>query len=871
MKQIVNLIVFMSITAYTQQPLFIGQRFILTVPETTHHRHLRSWLAATKPAGVMLLASHVHQRDAARNLVSFLQNEAHSLGLPPLIVAIDWEGGIVSRPNEYGGFHSVPSPWSLARAGRSACYVAGMLIGSQLQDIGATMNFAPSLDTFDIHNPILATRCFSSDQEEIYECGRAYAHGLMTHGILPVIKHFPGLGTATTDTHHNPAMLATVSPEPFDRMLAQDPMCIMATHAVAPQFGTLPVTLLPQAVDYIQKRNPKALLITDDFCMKAVHHNRSISDAAWQSLSAGYHLVIFSGSTQVQENLINELQQRYNALTQEQQEIWLRTHEVIRHFKQQPSPSFDCPLDEQKVARFLAQRCIEIPENAPCLHDKKITALTVNLPTIRPQETWFIHHHKSFLARQLTHKGCTLDETLLDPQSPQSIDILRETIEPIKNAPDHLLLQTFFYGDGIANAHQKEWLKTLEPYQKQLTIISLGHPLEQTILPHATVINLGSFHEPLLKRCAELLSTPRPLTGADRFIQEKETYLRGKKFGLLCHQCSVAHQDDATIFLPDALHTWAQGGHDGTKLVALFSPEHGLLGTAQAGASVDSEQKTRWQCPCYSLHGIHRQPTSDMLKDLDVLLIDLQDVGVRCFTYMSTTKLVLEAAAKVHLPVIILDRPNPLSLWPSVGPLCKPAFQSFLGALSIPFIHGTTLGALMQQANTTIGATLTVIPCDPPHDPWSTKYRSPSPNLASIDHLYAYPITVFFEGTPYSEGRGTGYPFLQIGAPWVDAQHLADTLNAQKMSGVFFEPITFTPHSRPGVADNPKFNGQECHGIFLHIFDHAAVQPLTVAHEILTTLFTLYPEHTQLLMSKDRFVLDLLLGTDTWRLELVHG
>ncbi|MFA6263585.1 MAG: exo-beta-N-acetylmuramidase NamZ domain-containing protein [Candidatus Babeliales bacterium] len=870
MKKIVNLIIFMSITAYAQQPLFIGQRFILTAPETTHHRHLHSWLATTKPAGVMLLASHVRQRDDARDLISFLQSDAHNLGLPPLIIAIDWEGGIVSRPNERGGFYSVPSPWSLARAGRSACCIAGMLIGSQLHDIGVTMNFAPSLDTFDIHNPILATRCFSSDQEEIFECGSAYAYGLMAYGILPVIKHFPGLGTATTDTHHHPATLTTASSEPFDRMLTKDPLCIMATHAVAPQFGTLPVTLLPQAVDYLQKRNPQALLITDDFCMKAVHTNQSIGDAAWQSLSAGYHLIIFSGSTHEQENLINELQQRYDALTQEEQEGWLRTQNFIMTFKQQPSPSFDRSLDEPKTARFLAQRCVEIPENTPCLRNKKVTAITVNLPAIRPQEAWFIHHHKSFLARQLTHNGCTLNETLLDPQSPQSIDTLRDTIEPIKDTTDHILLQTFFYGDGIGNTHQKEWLNFLKPYQKRLIIISLGHPLEQTMLPHATIINLGSFHEPLLLRCAELLCAPHPLTGADRFIQEKETYLRGKKFGLLCHHCSVVHHDDATIFLPDALHAWAQSCHDGTKLVALFSPEHGLLGTAQAGASITSEQTTRWQCPCYSLHGINRQPTEEMLKDLDVLVVDLQDVGVRCFTYISTAKLVLEAAARAQLPVIILDRPNPLTIWPASGPVCQQALQSFLGALPISFIHGTTLGALMQHANISIGAHLTVIPCDSPNDPWSTTYRSPSPNLTSIDHVYAYPITVFLEGTTYSEGRGTRYPFLQIGAPWVNAQHLADTLNAQKMPGIFFEPITFTPHSRPGIADNPKCNGQTCHGIFLHIFDHAAVQPLTVAHEILTTLFALYPEHTRLHMSKDRFVLDLLLGADTWRLELVH-
>ncbi|MFA5306977.1 MAG: DUF1343 domain-containing protein, partial [Candidatus Babeliales bacterium] len=247
----------------------------------------------------------------------------------------------------------------------------------------------------------------------------------------------------------------------------------------------------------------------------------------------------------------------------------------------------------------------------------------------------------------------------------------------------------------------------------------------------------------------------------------------------------------------------------------------------------------------------------------------LQDVGVRCFTYLSTAKLVLEAAAKAQIPVIILDHPNPLQMWHKAGPICAPKFQSFLGALPIPFLYGSTMGTVLEHANATIGTNLTVIPSDQPIDPWQMAFIPPSPNLMSIDHIYAYPLTVFFEGTEYSEGRGTAYPFLQCGAPWVNAQQLASTLNAQKTPGVFFEPISFTPHSCHGIADSPKFKGQQCHGVFIHLFDHKIVQPLTVAHTLISTLFKLYPEHHKLITSKDRYTLDLLLGSDEWRKELL--
>lgn len=880
-KKIPFFLITLTIFLHAEQSVFIGQRFILTLPENKNHRDLGHWLAATKPSGVMLLASHVRNRNNARKLVSFLQHEAKKLGLPKFIIAIDWEGGIVSRPSEQAGFHSIPSPWLLAHAGRSSSFIAGMLTGQQLRDIGVTMNFAPLLDAFQDNNHILATRCLSSDPETIFTCAQAYSKGLITQGITPVIKHFPGLESATQDTHLHTAMLSKNSCSLFDRMLSKGAPSVMATHAIAPQFGNMPVTLSPTAVAHLKKCNPHALRITDDFCMKSISSNYALDDAAWTSLSCGYHLIIFSGSPIHQQQLIRNLQERYEKLSTSEKKEWDDTQKFITRFKHAQKSVTFCHLNEPAVAQFLAQRCITIPAPAAGLNSvnvcdragiQNINLITTDLVKIRPPETWFFKNGRSYLARKLEQYGCHVNEIILNPCSEESIKQLHtflDNLDATQSQP--IILQTFFYADGTWNKIQQQWLDILSPYQRNLTIVSLGHPHEHKFFQQANILNLGSFHQPLITRTAQLLYMSYPQAGADKLFANKEKLLRGKSFGLLCNKCSVVHSNAATGFLPDVLHEWATSCNDATKLAALFSPEHGMQGTAQAGALVSSQQKTRWGCPCYSLHGAHRQPTPEMLKKLDLILIDLQDVGVRCFTYLSTAKLVLEAAAQAQIPAIVLDHPNPLQMWHKAGPICAPEFQSFLGALPIPFLYGTTMGKVLEDANATIGAHLTVITSDHHIDPWHMAFIPPSPNLMSIDHVFAYPITVFLEGTAYSEGRGTAYPFMQCGAPWVNAQHLATQLNAQKLAGVFFEPISFTPHSCKGIADSPKFKGKLCHGFFIHIVDHAIVQPLTVAHAIISTLFKLYPEYTELITSRDRYTLDLLLGNDEWSKEIIDN
>jgi len=873
----------------------IGQRFILSLSKIQKTKELKHWLEKTHPAGIMLESGNFKNRDEVKKLCSQLQDIAKKLKLPKLFICVDWEGGIVSRPNEEGGFFSIPSPHMLARAGRASCFLAGKLIGQQLRDIGVNMNFAPSLDLFDPNNYILATRCFSQNPDRTAEYGIAFSRGLLTEGVLPVVKHFPGLGLGNHDTHFASVAIpfdqATFAHhnEPFKKALLADIPCIMASHAQCEQFGAMPITHSSHAVRYLKSLNPQTLLITDDFSMKAAHNNLQNQDAIFQALLAGYHLVIFSGTMHEQERIIAHLQEKVNLLPNEQQEEFEKYAREIELCKDnkltlvQPTQA----LDEEKTAQRLAQHCIT---SQTITISPSSILLSVNLSKIRPTDAWYVKNNKTYLGRQLSkskidaHNAPVLrylrtsadqnltdiPEILLDPKDKTSINILIDTLK--NSTPEtQFILQTFFYGKNVWNEIQEAWLTELKPYQDRLTIISLGHPYERTITPNAKIIELGSFHKPLINEVVQRITQPILITGADKLMQDPAKYLNNKKFGLVCHQCSTVNLTNKQTFLPDELFTWAQAQKNNTKLAALFSPEHGLAGNKEAFAYIDSEKNSAWQCPVYSLHGKHRSPTPDMLKNLDLLLIDLQDVGVRCFTYLSTMVLVLQEAAKSKIPVLVLDRPNPLYNLPESGPTLEKEHESFLGKINTPFVHGKTIGKLALEANKTINADLTVLDChgdNQAHVAFFTSRtvaQAPSPNLASLDAIRTYPMTVFIEGTNYSEGRGTENPFEQIGAPWVDKHNLATQLNNKNLAGVYFEPISFMPQKIAGKAEKPKHNNAQCHGIFVHVLNPDIVDPTKIAYTILTELFDLYPKQSSWIKYGNRYALDILAGTSSWR------
>ena len=317
----------------------------------------------------------------------------------------------------------------------------------------------------------------------------------------------------------------------------------------------------------------------------------------------------------------------------------------------------------------------------------------------------------------------------------------------------------------------------------------------------------------------------RVVPGLDVLLGPKRGLLAGKRVGLITNPTGV------TVKLESAIDRMARARD--FKLAALFGPEHGVRGDAQAGAAVADRMDARTGLPAYSLYGTTRKPTPAMLAGLDVLVFDIQDIGARFYTYPWTLALMMQAAREAGKGVIVADRPNPIGGIRVEGPVLDPALASFVGAYPIPIRHGMTLGelALMMNTDFGIGCDLTVVTCTNwrrPDDATQTglPWVPPSPNMPTIDTAFIYPGTCLIEGTNLSEGRGTTKPFELIGAPFIDAHGLADRLNQRNLPGARFRPAWFTPTFS-------KFQGQLCAGVQLHITDRAAFAPVDAGIAIL--------------------------------------
>ena len=280
------------------------------------------------------------------------------------------------------------------------------------------------------------------------------------------------------------------------------------------------------------------------------------------------------------------------------------------------------------------------------------------------------------------------------------------------------------------------------------------------------------------------------------------------------------------------------------RLVALFSPEHGFRGAADPGEAVASTVDSATGLPIYSLYGRTSAPTDSMLAGIEVLLVDLPDVGARYFTYLGTTIEVMRAAARLGKTVIVLDRPNPIG-GTVQGNVLEWAYHSFVGSLAMPMRHGLTLGELARLANLdlTLGADLRVIPAlnwrrDMTMFDTRLPFLPPSPNLKTLESLFHYPGTCLFEGTALSVGRGTDLPFQQVGAPWLDVHAVLEALPVARLPGVQFLGVTFTPtHSGDG-----KHEGVTVPGIRMVLTDPSVYDPTLTAVVLLSTIRRIHPD-----------------------------
>jgi len=309
--------------------------------------------------------------------------------------------------------------------------------------------------------------------------------------------------------------------------------------------------------------------------------------------------------------------------------------------------------------------------------------------------------------------------------------------------------------------------------------------------------------------------------------------------------------------------------HAEVELVALYSPEHGIRGVEEAGAQIQSGTDSRTGLPLYSLYGETLRPTPEMLEGIEVLLFDMQDVGARFYTYVSTMALAMDAAGEAGIPFVVLDRPNPVRGDVLQGTVLDPAFATFVGKYPVPMRHGMTAGELarMYVGEFGVESDLHVVPAEG----WSRSmtyhetglpWVPPSPNMPSPESALAYPGTCLFEGTPLSVGRGTERAFQWVGAPWLDGEMLAAALNAYGIEDVRFEAVSFTPFD-PGDS---KYPDTEVYGVQLapssSTYDapRAAVAMLVETYKMSGGNWSWRASH-----------FDRLAGTDELRLGIEEG
>ncbi len=351
--------------------------------------------------------------------------------------------------------------------------------------------------------------------------------------------------------------------------------------------------------------------------------------------------------------------------------------------------------------------------------------------------------------------------------------------------------------------------------------------------------------------------------GCERLFDDELEQVRGRRVGLITNHSGIDSRLRSTA---DNLHA-----HPDIDLVRLFGPEHGIRGDAEDGVPVDDAVDPHTQVPTTSLYGERRQPTPEELQQIDVLLFDIQDVGVRFYTYLYTMSLGMAACASAGVRFIVLDRPNPIGGLKIEGNVLDPAFASFVGLYPLPIRYGLTIGelALLLNEEFHIGADLQIIKLEG----WQRSMHwqatglpwvAPSPNMPTVDTATVYPGTCFFEGTNISEGRGTTRPFEQVGAPFLDGFDLAAALETRQIPGVGWRPVTFRPaHS--------KHAGEVCRGVQLHVLDPEKFEPVRAGFEALAAVRRLSPDFEWRANHEGIHNFDKLAGTDSVRESIDAG
>tara|TARA_A200000159_G_scaffold18757_1_gene15306 strand:- start:1143 stop:2393 length:1251 start_codon:yes stop_codon:yes gene_type:complete len=341
---------------------------------------------------------------------------------------------------------------------------------------------------------------------------------------------------------------------------------------------------------------------------------------------------------------------------------------------------------------------------------------------------------------------------------------------------------------------------------------------------------------------------PEPLTekikvlnGIDVLLKKKLHFIQSRKIALVTNHSGV----DKNL-VPNYKRLMEV---EDVELKVIFSPEHGLFGESEAGEKINYTELKELP-KVISLYGGTRKPSAEMLDGVNLIIYDIQDIGARFYTYISTLGLVMEAGAELGIPVLVLDRPNPIRGDIIEGPILDIKYQSFVGQYPIATRYGGTVGELAKKIIKNKWITslpeLEIIKMEgwQPNawfDQTDLPWVAPSPNIPDLKTAIIYPGMCLFEGTNVSEGRGTPNPFKWIGAPWIDGKKLSQTLNNFKLPGVVFVPKSFIPVETPGKSENPKFKNQKCHGIEVWVTDRDQYKSIDVGVLTLFSIYNMYP------------------------------
>lgn len=358
----------------------------------------------------------------------------------------------------------------------------------------------------------------------------------------------------------------------------------------------------------------------------------------------------------------------------------------------------------------------------------------------------------------------------------------------------------------------------------------------------------------------QAVKKPKVQTGIDILLSDYKKQLKGKKIGLITNPTGVNSSLKSSV---DVLSQ-----DPDIQLTTLYGPEHGVRGDAQAGDEVASYIDEKTGLPVYSLYGKTKKPTPEMLKNVDILVFDIQDVGTRYYTYIYTMAYAMEAAKENGIPFIVLDRPNPQGGQQVEGPILEPGYSSFVGLYPIPLKHGMTIGelALLFNKEFKINADLTVVKMKR----WKRKmnfedtglpFVLPSPNMPTIDSTFVYPATGLIEGTNVSEGRGTTKPFEFIGAPYMKSTQLEEKLNSLGLPGVTFRAASYIPTFS-------KHQGKLCHGVQMYVTDRKKFEAVKTGLSLIKTIYDLYPDDFEFLATGS---FDKLIGNGWVRTKIEEG